>query len=251
MNLLFKRFVSKWYHLIVLLKGVLTLKKKQSFVLHSLKGLQSKSLVYTKIVSVAGGPSASLLQLDSTSFYITTNDGYELFRGRPFLFYVNDGFYLKKLLACHSTMFQPGQEIILWFDNTDLHKPVYKYFKTHMYLLKSYKIYIISNLFEDPVSQENYVNFYSFYQERNLDVKIQNSGVFLLLFGYYMSIKMNLPFELYGLDLGVGGLCHFNNKGVVGKSVTNERVKINVKKYLDFMFNEHAKMKNFSNFQNN
>lgn len=57
--------------------------------------------------------------------------------------------------------------------------------------------------------------------------------------------------EIYGLDLGEGGKRHYNNKGVVGKSVTDDRVKRNVKMYLNYMYKESLLVKNYSNFNPN
>jgi hypothetical protein len=108
---------------------------------------------------------------------------------------------------------------------------------------------MISELDTHPVSSNNWKEFQSFYKERNLPVKIQNSGVFLLLLGYYLAVTYQLPLEIYGLDLGVGGETHFDGKGVIGKSVTNERVKYNVRMYLESMQNEHAAFVNYSNFK--
>jgi hypothetical protein len=249
MELLFKRLLSKWYHLVILLKGAFVFRKERSIVFHSIKDLQTKSLNFTKIVSVAGGPSTSSLQLNSSSLYITTNDAYQLFKGIPFLFYVNDGFYIKKLLASHSSMLNPGQDLLFWFESTDLHKPIFKFLESNLYLLKSYKIYLISNLCDDITSQENFSDFYGFFEDKKLEVKIQNSGVFLLLFGYYLAEKSKMPFEVYGLDLGIGGTVHFNNKGVVGKSVINDRVKKNVSTYLHSINSSDLEFKNQSYFK--
>lgn len=249
MNLLIKRILSKWYHLIVILKGIFIFDRKKSPPFLSIEEMQLKYSNYTKIVSIASGPSTSKIKLNPSHLYITTNYGYQLFNDITFLFYVNDGFFLKKLLATHSSFLKPGQEIIFWFEKTILHEPLYRYLKSHIYLLKNYQIYFISSLCEDQISQNNFRKFYDFFKNKKLEVKIQNSGVFLLLFGYYLSKSLGKPFELYGLDLGVGGVVHFNNKGVVGKSVVNERVQKNVSIYLDYIHQNKPDFINHSYFK--
>lgn len=72
--------------------------------------------------------------------------------------------------------------------------------------------------------------------------------MFLLLFGYYMATILQLPLEIYGLDLGVGGVIHHNSSFKVGKSVLRERVKENVKMYLNHMYQHYPDLKNYSNF---
>src|SRR5690606_15092743 len=117
-----------------------------------------------------------------------------------------------------------------------------------VYLLKEKKLFFISSELNNQNSKSNFIDFTKFYSDRNLPVKIQNSGVFLLLLGYYLAVKTNLPLEIYGLDLGIGGNLHFNGNGIVGKSVTDDRVKKNVQIYLDFMYREYGFIKNYSNF---
>ena len=59
---------------------------------------------------------------------------------------------------------------------------------------------------------------------------------------------MNIPLEIYGLDLGIGGATHFDNKGIVGNSVLKDKVKENVEMYLSFMYKEKRSITNYSNF---
>lgn len=69
-----------------------------------------------------------------------------------------------------------------------------------------------------------------------------------MLFGYYLAEKLNVPLEIYGLDLGIGGATHFDNKGIVGNSVLKDGVKENVKMYLSYMYDEKRDIRNYSNF---
>jgi hypothetical protein len=58
--------------------------------------------------------------------------------------------------------------------------------------------------------------------------------------------------SFYGLDLGVGVKIHFEIDGHVGKSITNDRVKVNTLKQLELMYDKMGeRIKNYSNFNSN
>ena len=66
-------------------------------------------------------------------------------------------------------------------------------------------------------------------------------------------MKYKKKLEIYGLDLGTGGNVHFDNAGHVGKSITNDRVKVNTKKQLDIIYsilNENVTNYSFFNTKN-
>lgn len=245
-----KKYTSaKIWIFIIHLRSFLSFGHKKSKT-YKIESLFDKYQSKKKIVICCNGPSASDVNFNSDNLYLTTNSGYLIMKDHDFLFYINDPFYLKKTLATDFLFLKINQEILLYFDDSELHKNSFSFFHRFDHVLKRLKTFYISDRL-DQCSATNYLDFHTFYSERNLPIKIQNSGVFLLLFGYYMAFVMDLPLEIYGLDLGLGGAVHFNNKGLVGESVLKERVKINVKMYLDYMYSEKKSIDNFSNFYNN
>jgi hypothetical protein len=249
MKLFLKKISVKVYLLIIAFKKLLMKgTKNQKFV--TLSVLKLKYAKKKRIVVLASGPSANKVPLDSTTLYLVTNSGYKLIKGFDFLYFVNDGFYIKKLLAFGNFYLKENQELVFFYQDSDLHKKGLNFLEKYIGLLKNKRIYLISEIALQSNAKANWKQFSDFYIEKKLPIKIQNSGVFLLLMGYFLAKEMNLPIEIYGLDLGVGGAKHFDNKGVTGKSVTNDRVKKNVKMYLDFMNKDCTVFINNSNFKN-
>ena len=250
MNLLIKRFYSKLYQLDILFKRRSCPKHVSHFESEDLENLFKKYSSREKIVVLCNGPSAKKANVSPNNLYLVTNNGRDIFQNNDFLYYVNDGFYVKKILS-RSNYLPKKQEILFYYDSSISHKKGLRYLVRHLFLLKNKKIYFISDEFENYISKLNNYIFTQFYTEKKIPIKIQNSGVFLLLFGYFLATKMNKPLEIYGLDLGIGGAFHFDNKGVVGKSVIDERIKKNVKMYLDHIYKEKLYVQNFSNFYPN
>lgn len=250
MKLLYKRIYSKIYYLIILLKKALTFQENRLST-GSFDYLIDKYSGKDKIVIVCNGPSVlALKEKSNKNLYLVTNQGKELVEHQDFLYYVNDGYFIRKILA-RSKFLKCNQEILFYYNKSVLHKRGFEYLMRNICLLKNRRKIFISRELNDVNSISNLDAFEKFYLERKLPIKIQNSGVFLLLFGYFLSTKMNLPLEIYGLDLGEGGNRHYDNKGIVGKSVIENRVKRNVKMYLDYMYKESLLVKNFSNFNPN
>jgi hypothetical protein len=250
MKLLQKRIYSKIYYITILLKKILTFNEKK-FAAYSIDYLIDKYSTKNKIIIACNGPSAlKLIDKSQKNLYLVTNNGNELVKNQDFLYYVNDGFFIRKILA-KSKFLKFNQEILFYYNNSIHHRRGFKYLIENINSLKDKKKIFISRELNDSNSIANFDSFERFYSDRNLPIKIQNSGIFLLLFGYFLSTKMNLPLEIYGLDLGDGGKKHYNNKGIVGKSVTEDRIKKNVKLYLNYMYNESSLIKNYSNFNPN
>lgn len=242
-----KRILSKIYSLNIFVKNFFWTKRKKEVSVFPINDLIEKYSNYKKIVVLCNGPSANNVEIHLDHLYLITNNGIDLMDKGDFLYYVNDGFYIRKILS-QNKFTRKEQKLLFYYDNSLLHKEGLKYLMSQVYLLREKKLFFISSELNNPNSKSNFIDFTKFYSDRNLPVKIQNSGIFLLLLGYYLAVKTNLPLEIYGLDLGVGGNLHFNGKGIVGKSVTDDRVKKNVQIYLDFMYKEYNFIKNYSNF---
>lgn len=202
-----------------------------------------------KIIVFCSGPSASKAEVELESLYLVTNDGYKgtLEKNVEFLLYLNDQFGLNRAFV-HNSDFKEEQTFLFFYNDSYLHRSGFDYVKNKVHLLRGENKIFFLNDVKYPIALENYNQLIQFYKERNLPFKIQNSGMFLLLFGFYLAHKLNLPLEIYGLDLGVGGAVHFNTNDIPGKSVLRERVKENVEMYLNYIYSNHFDVKNFSNF---
>lgn len=210
------------------------------------KNLKNKD----NIVVVCSGPSAKKLVSNKKDFYIVTNDSYKIIKNNNFLYYVNDGYFFRRFLANAPFNKYHKHNIYFYRKEDNLHKISFLYFNTYIKLLNN-KNFLISNFDNDiPYSQTNYKDFTDTLKKYNIPLKIQNSGIFILLFGFYLAVKYQKKLKIYGLDLGIGGNVHFEKGGIVGKSITNERVKINTNIQLDIIYKTlGTRVSNYSNFK--
>lgn len=246
-----KRISAMVFPLIVFYKN-LFFKKSIVKMDNSLSELLEEYRDKKKIVVFCSGPSANKVEINSEYLYLVTNDGYKrmLNEDLEYLLFLNDPFCVNRILA-DNTPYKKDQKILFHYTNSDLHVKAWNYLKDKLFLLDQRPLYFFLN---DPKYQNAYNNFKeldSFYKDRKLEVRIQNSGMFLLLFGFYMAHHLKLPLEIYGLDLGEGGNIHFDSSLSPGESVTKDRVKGNVTWYLNFIYSNHFDVKNFSNFYGN
>jgi hypothetical protein len=250
MELLKKRVLAKVYSIIISVK-------KNFFKANLIESLCLVDDIVSdykkkkRIIILCSGPSANKAKITDKDLCLVTNSGYSMVNKFDFLYYVNDGYFIKKVLAMHPFFFKKNQKILFYYQETNEHKKGFCFLSKYSGLLKGKKLFFLTELDATETSSLNFKDFYDFYKERDLAVKVQNSGMFLLLFGYMLSVKMNLPLEIYGLDLGIGGEFHFDKKGVVGKSVIDNRVKKNTEVYLNYMYSEKSDIFNYSYFKSN
>lgn len=245
-----KRFLAKIYTLIVLYKKCIKVNNKPLFF--NISKLQREIKDKESIVVVCSGPSAAKLEANYRNFFLTTNESYRLVENFNFLYYVNDGFVFKKFLARAPFCRSHDKTIYFYRREDKLHEYGFKYFISNLRLLKNTN-FLLSNFdCSIPFSNSNYTDFLSTLKKNDVPIKIQNSGIFLLLFGFYLAIKFDKKLEIYGLDLGVGGKKYFYKGGVIGKSVMRDKVKANTKRQLDIMYKiMDDKIKNYSYFNPN
>lgn len=246
-----KKFLAVMYPIVVLYKKTFYQKSgvnMSNSLAELLEGYKNKK----KIVVFCSGPSANKVEINSEHLYLATNDGYKrmLNENVDYLLYLNDQFCVNRILA-NNSFYKKNQKILFYYSDSDLHIKGWNYLKNKLFLLGEKPLFFILNNAEYEISYKNFVEFHDFYKDKNLPVKVQNSGMFLLLLGFYISDQLKLPLEIYGLDLGVGGNVHFDSPVPAGTSVTRDRVKVNVKMYLDFIYSNHFEVKNYSNFYGN
>lgn len=216
---------------------------------HSLERLKELLADKENITVVCSGPSAKKITPSNKDLYLVTNDSFKLVQDQRFLYYVNDGYFFRRFIAIAPFNKHHQNNIFFYKQEDKLHSRSMNYFLKHVHLLFGDN-YLLSNFDEDDKkSLYNYHQFIDYLKEYNIPVKFQNSGIFLLLFGFYLSHSQNKNLIIYGLDLGFGGNVHFNKGGHVGKSITNDRVRVNTKRQLDIIYSTmKGRVKNFSNF---
>lgn len=246
-----KRFLARIYPILLFFKKFLS-KRKPLDTTNDLNVFVENFKYKKKIVVFCSGPSAKKAIIDSENLYLTTNYGYKgaLEQTAEFVLYLNDQFGINRALV-HANDFTENQRFVFFFSGSEPHQAGFNHLKKYVHLLKGKEKLFFLNLPEYEQAHSNYSLFIDFYKERNLPVKIQNSGMFLLLFGYYLAHKHQLPMEIYGLDCGVGGVVYHNSDDIPGKSVYRNRVKANVKMYLDYFYKNQLDVKNYSNYYGN
>ncbi len=239
MNKYIKILSSIYFRLIIFIKSVFSNKVYNIGASNYFENLFDKFSEVNKIVVLCNGPSANLFNPSKDCLYLVTNSGRKLVENYNFLYYVNDPYYVQLLLA-NEICLDVEQEIIFYYSDTQLHKQNLNYLINHLRIVDYKNLFFISQLVDNKASHSNFKKFINFYEERGLPVKVQNSGMFLMLFGYYLAFSLDKPLEIYGLDMGHGGSVHFDGKGIIGGSVIEGRVKKNVKRYLDFIYKEYG-----------
>lgn len=243
-----KRFLAKYYVFAVKVKTLLYAKKKDKLNMLSFEDVHAYAKNFKKIVVLASGPSAANVMVDSDALYLVTNDSFKLVANKNYIYYVNDGFFLKRLLL-KNNISKKAILSVYWDTRNPKHHWGFNFFQTHNVLLGKTNTFYVSDFLKGQATI-NLNEVVNFFKGDNKSFKIFNSGVFLLLMGYYLSKVNSLPLHIYGLDLGEGGLRHFNKTGVVGKSVTNDKMKNYVGEFLDEIYKaKQIEVTNFSFFK--
>ena len=225
--------------------------KKKEIYSKDLEDIVANYKYKDKIVVLCSGPSAKKLVKDDTTLYITTNNSFKLVRDLDYLIYLNDPYYLRQNVY-ENIHQKKNQSFIFSFFDEKRHRAQYDFFKEYGYLIKSENKYIIDREYGGAISASNHEAFSDFLDRKNIDLQLWNSGIFILIFGYFLSITMDKPLEIYGLDLGVGGKIHFDKSTNVTNVITKGYVKVDVKKYLDIMYgDDQLAFSNYSNFFGN
>ena len=240
----------RWYWLKIQYKKLMESNQEINF--RRLEDLKPAIVGKKNIVVMCSGPTANRMQPSQDDFYLVTNDSYKLVQNQDFLYYVHDGFFIRRFFANQPLCDNHDKSIFLYRSLNKPHLGNFKHFlkrKRHL----SNQNFVISD-FEDNVAHanDNYDDFHNFFEKHQIHTKIQNSGIFLLLLGFYIAYHNDLNLKIYGLDLGLGGKVHFEKGGFIGVSITHDRVKVNTKLQLDRMYQILGnRIKNHSNFNSN
>lgn len=207
-----------------------------------------------KIIIVASGPSANKLIPRSDNLYIATNASYKLIGNHPMIYAISDNVFVTKYIATGI----PGKGVkgvIFRFNKSDNgHMKIFKKVEKYFRISRSKVPELALTNFQSPIS--NTIDFEVIEKwtqtHLNMAFKQQNSGMFILLLGYFIANQLRKDIQIYGLDAGVGGIKHFDNKGLIGQSVYEDKVKKNLEHYLKTMYSQKTiKVENFSFFHPN
>src|SRR5690606_27171271 len=118
------------------IKSFLYKRRNKKIEASSITCLIEKFEKKNKIVVVCNGPSASKVILSCKNLYLVTNNGKDLMRDETeYLYYVNDGFYIKKILS-QNRYLKDGQELLFYYNNSLLHKNSLTYLLKNIHLLR-------------------------------------------------------------------------------------------------------------------
>ncbi len=243
-----KFFFLKWFKVKIALKK--NLPRRHPLIPAGFDVLMHEIRQHKKIVVLASGPSAKRLRPTSDGFYLVTNDSYKIVADLEFLYYIKDGYFVNRFLANGPYSEKHSRTLFYWISGNINDEVSLQQFLKRQRLPAAHELYFFSDLVSSTHSETEWKRFYDFITEQHkLPFKIQNSGIFLLFLGFYLAAKLNMPLEIYGLDLGVGGNFHFDKKGHISDSITRDSVKRNVKVYLDEIYKSlGGQVKNHSNY---
>lgn len=228
-------------------------KKKNSQSLNLIEFIE-KINIYDKIIIIASGPSSLKLEPKKENLHIATNSSFKLVQGLPLLYVISDNHFVTKYIS-NRIKIKNLVGILFRFNTGDTgHYNIFKKVEKYLSISNQKAPEILISNFQSSMSDiagfeelEDWIKSHF-----AMPFKQQNSGMLILLIGYFIAFKLKKDIEIYGLDAGVGGKKHFDNKGIVGDSVFKDRVKVNLKKYLDKMYAQNKiSVKNYSYFNPN
>jgi len=210
---------------------------------------------YKEIVVVASGPSAKNIKYDKNNLYITTNSSYLLLdQNVNFIHILNDLAYLSKFMA-FGLKRKPLKVYIYapYKNKTNFGYKVMDNVKKYVSMTNNIEIVSQDTNLED---QGNKINIFNELKLMNDKFSIKNpggnSGLMILDFALLLSIRLNKPISVYGLDAGEGGRIYANgrvtNKNHIAMRDNHKQI---MGQYLEYLNSQNLKYKNYSYFKGN
>lgn len=208
---------------------------------------------FEKIVVVASGPTAKQMIKCENNLYISTNNAILLTKDVPFIYIVNDSYYLMRYLK---TFIGPKKWLgtIFWYFST----PSMLRNKSHLKLIqyletkRRNKEEILITNSDDSVAQSDLHREINGYLKKTIDFDFYgvNSGFVAVVIGFVLSHYSSKPMEIYGLDMGLKGGGYFNSGQELGKSINSDSSKSVVSDFLNkiYYLNGYS-VSNFSYFE--
>ncbi len=212
---------------------------------------------FDKIAVIASGNSLNKLkELDNRCLYITTNNSVYKAFGYNFLYfsfsfeyinmYLREGF--NKSDGCIGTIFHFSKSKMNIKKRNRAYNLIKNYISTYS---RNYPEILISDNINDSIEFENHTIIDSFIKDTfQVDFSELNSGISILLLGYYFAKKLNKEINIYGLDAGEGGQSYYTKTGVPGKDVSDDITKEFLNRILNTIYsNNELVIRNYSYFK--
>jgi len=211
---------------------------------------------YIKIVVLGSGPSLDKLKVEKKALYLTTNSSVCFALKGDFIYFVFTKEYI-------NTYIKKGFNSSGWQGSFFLFTRSKIKHKERMKSLTKIQNYLASSpknkkeiLFSDILSgvpNQNFKHINTFSENNiNTDINDLNSGVSALIFGTYLSEKLQIPIEIYGIDAGVNGERYAGNHfDTPGKAIKNDRNLQALRKTYKYLNNRDITYKNHTFFYEN
>ena len=255
-SILNKRNYSYLYHYLKPYPRSVTDRKDRYKTISSISNLieQLSLRNYKKIIVVASGPSSKKLKKEADAIYFSTNNAIHLVKDFPFIYMVNDSYYLIKYLK--------GFDV-----NSNLKGSLFWYYITNpIKASRSYQLltYYLSNKKRpqpevlmcndtiDVASSNLHKEITTFLKkELKFDFYGVNSGFVTVVLGFVLAYHSGLELNIYGLDMGENGEGYYNKKHVsVGTSIKGDFSKTTVSDFFNLVYNQtKVNIHNYSYFK--
>lgn len=184
---------------------------------------------FEKIIVCASGVSLNRLKkLSKKNLYIATNSSVSKVINYHFIYFTFTREYINLYLRLGFKN-QGWEGTIFRFTQSKAdHKiRMNSYRRASEYLSKfqrSKPELLLSNIQNEGMEASNFNEINQFIRSKlNFDFNDENSGISILLLGFYFASKLNKPLEVYGLDAGITGNQYYNKRGHPGKEISNEK----------------------------
>lgn len=210
---------------------------------------------YDSLTVVACGPSANQLKNNDNTLYLSTNRAIKLTNMYPFIYMVTDPFCLVDYIKNFKTVDNWKGTFFWYFTNEQKNrtteiKMLKKYLKSNSREKREFLITNTNQQHELQSVHKEIINFCK--QKMNIDYFGVNSGFQILVLGYLLAYKSNIPLKIYGLDLGEKEEAYFNRRVKLGKTIKSDFTKKKVSEFLDKIYDDRIiDVQNFSYFKSN
>jgi len=184
---------------------------------------------FKKIIICASGPSLNNLKdFSEQNLYITTNSSVSKVLNFHFIYFTFTREYINLFLrrgfkekGWEGTIFRFTQSKANHVIRMNSYKKVLDYLSKYH---RNKTELLLSDIQKETLEESNFYELNQFIKSNlNFNFDNENSGISILLLGYYFAKRLNKPLEVYGLDAGSNGYQYFNNSGKPDKEISNNR----------------------------
>jgi hypothetical protein len=201
------------------------------------------------ITVVLSGPSSANVTFDNKTLYFVTNNSYRVVSGAKLLYFLYDPYFVYRYLKLN---YYIKKSIVLLFYPSTSHRNIKEW--NNKIIDKASSIFAKSknSNSEFIISPHHSVDYSSIHEYflRNLkwDGEFYNSGIILIMLAAFFAKTKQIPLNIYGLDMGVGGMKHIDSKNniVHPKFLSDKNLKgiasllKNISNDLYSLYNNHS-----------